>query len=278
MARKNVSFTLIGLLVVIAIIALLSFPGEKKVGKEKPVNGAFVASLLLAPLGACRPPAPSRKRRFTLIELLVVIAIIAILAAMLLPALNQARQRAHRIGCLNNLKQLGTFTNLYASDFDDWLFPAHLTFVNSYSWMALLEPYSGVRQDQPRSFYVCGADQAVKNGPGYYNSYGFLNAGFPYVSSAATTPWAFKSSAIRQPTEFVAAMESRTYISKVYPSSSSVWETQLNFTTCDIVTTPRHGDWLNTVRLAGNADAIKLPHGPFSEYPHMWTRSGVKSK
>lgn len=61
---------------------------------------------------------------FTLIELLIVIAIIAILASMLLPALNQARARAQRIECTNNLKQLGMGFLQYCGDYHDRVMPA----------------------------------------------------------------------------------------------------------------------------------------------------------
>ena len=57
---------------------------------------------------------------FTLIELLVVIAIIAILAAMLLPALQQARERASATSCTNNMKTLANAYALYLQDNNDW--------------------------------------------------------------------------------------------------------------------------------------------------------------
>ena len=63
-----------------------------------------------------------KKKSFTLIELLVVIAIIAILAAMLMPALQQARDTAKGSTCASNMKQLGVAESLYQADFI-WMVP-----------------------------------------------------------------------------------------------------------------------------------------------------------
>ncbi len=117
-------------------------------------------------------------RGFTLIELLVVIALIAILASLLLPALSRAKEKAKAAVCLNNLKQWGLATQLFALDNND-LLPKDGTpngtslndgWYNDLPRVLNLPPYrampwrTNANIEPGRSLWICPANRRRSNG------------------------------------------------------------------------------------------------------------------
>ena len=147
---------------------------------------------------------PRRTGGFTLIELLVVIAIIAILAGMLLPALASAKNRAQRVSCTNNLKQLGLGLMMYTGDSNDTLPPCLFD--------PERDPGSGPFEGY-FLFYGPAGRPAIVTAP--------LNLAHLFTTKLITTPKTYYDPGLRHPDQLEIRFELKYYENARYPFPKS---------------------------------------------------------
>ncbi|MBS1372283.1 MAG: prepilin-type N-terminal cleavage/methylation domain-containing protein, partial [Lentisphaeria bacterium] len=207
---------------------------------------------------------------FTLIELLVVIAIIAILASMLLPALNQARDRAQSIKCVGNLRQHGAVYASYAVDNESWapFAPGEVGKGPSFRWHTVTIPYFSKRQDVANrgasEVFWCGKDIQPALEAGTKTKIELFDEGMiSYGINRKLVHPPHKLSKVKDASRLLYVADAATNVSNAATVRGHYWaHYEPNASNPQVY--PRHSGVCNAVFVDGHAEAVRSANGLYS--------------
>ena len=202
---------------------------------------------------------------FTLIELLVVIAIIAILAAILLPALNQARQRGIQTDCMSRQKSVGSAINMYRGEYNDMFVSQNAKSgagdsSKDANWISILMKCKYINSESKHEdavSFVCPAQQAkevhVERGYGVMSYHQYTGAWNKYMYAIN-----LKMQCVQRMGEskILLVADSGTYNSATSAGATSV--SLMNFSPTAAYGLPyaRHNGMLNGLLLDGHVESV----------------------
>ncbi len=234
------------------------------------------------------------KSGFTLVELLVVIGIISVLIAMLLPALNKAREAANRVACASNLRQMGQGVMLYTNEYRGYLPCATATdsadFYGPYYYDSFItqiahvlgqlnnDPH-GIHGSPTSRMYICPTDTSPyyfhpHTWDGFYSSYGANYEMFFYYSTATNTGRPYRINQAKLPQSLAVIGDTANGLGWTAVGTNA-WYFEVN--QANVGLEPRHNGGVNLLMLDGHVEYAKFPMKRAKDQQYYWLRSGQAS-